>query len=229
MRSMLLQHLSKVLNVPLFYNTWMHLAQMPKVRRSALSNLEPCDYIVDLGCSTSELLRYISPTKYLGIDIDTKSVEKARKVYSRIEGTNWIVQDVCKFELITSYFTDAPSLFILFGLTHHLDDESVKKLLSEIFENFPYTSVICVDGVRTKSDKIRTKILLANDRGLFIRSNGDLARLVEPINVKVRSSYLRTKFFGIAYEVNLFSKDKSEPPAGIEPATYALRERRSTD
>ena len=202
----IVQSAAKVLEIPFFYNVWMRMAEMDKVRSFAVENIDVEGLVVDLGCSTSKILKHIKPVHYLGVDIDYKSIKRAEAEFGATKNRRWIVGDIDNFRLIVSNISTSPRWFILSGLTHHLNDKQVTNLILNILTHFPSASILCIDGVFTQSDSIRTRFLLNNDRGDNVREIGSLNYLVKAIGVSIESNHIKTSYFGITYEINFIKK-----------------------
>ena len=86
----------------------------------------PDDVILDVGCGTGNALHYLPSFKaYHGFDVDSVAIEFARKEAAgrpdvTYEARALVADDVALIQ---------PSLVILAGLLHHLDDLQAIELL----------------------------------------------------------------------------------------------------
>lgn len=89
----------------------------------------PTKSILDLACGTGELRRFISPKKYLGIDINHSYINLARKNFNQ-PNTSFVAGDALKFKLSDNFDTA-----FLISAAHHLSDQQLKTLFLTIKRN----------------------------------------------------------------------------------------------
>jgi SAM-dependent methyltransferase len=141
------------------------------------------DVIVDVGCGTGDALRYLSSFKaYYGFDIDARAVEFAR---ARAAGRPEVTFEA---RLVTAEDLESlrPSLVILAGLLHHLDDEQAVRLL-ELLAGAPSIRRIATQDVVYLPGERVSNILARLDRGRFVRNEDGYRALVERAGLRIES------------------------------------------
>jgi SAM-dependent methyltransferase len=116
------------LEQPFFFN----LSQLPFSRQKfarilAHNNLERVRAVLDVGCGPGTNAPRFAHTKYLGIDINDRYIQLARKRYHR----DFLVADVTTSEAIPAGSYD----FILVNsFLHHIDTPDAQRVLSRASE-----------------------------------------------------------------------------------------------
>lgn len=116
-RDTLLEH-------PLVYLAW----QAPFIGEKLRPVFEHNDMnrvrcVLDVGCGPGTNAAHFRNVDYLGLDLNPKYIERARRKYAR----NFQVADV------TTYVFDRKFDFVLMNsLLHHIDDRGVERLLGSI-------------------------------------------------------------------------------------------------
>lgn len=114
----------RLLERPVVYRTWQawHAGQKfaPIFAHNDLSRIRR---VLDIGCGPGTNARYFAHCDYLGIDINPRYIEMARKRYKGkfvvADATNFIVPEGWSFDFI-----------LLNSLLHHIDGEGVRRILS---------------------------------------------------------------------------------------------------
>ena len=122
--------------------------------------------ILDLGCGPGSSAQYFHPEDYLGIDIDERYIEYAKRKYpshkfEKIDFNDFdISSNAIKYDII-----------LIWGLLHHLDNNVVSQYLSRANQllNKDGMIVSVENCIHDKQSRIKKKIILL-DRGKFIRS-----------------------------------------------------------
>ena len=121
------------LKVPSVYNIFSAAVGGNVLRRSLIQNhvrAKLGDKVIDIGCGTAEVLRYLPDVDYIGIDINPDYIAFARRTYGN-KGT-FLVGD-------TQSFRDEPRLkdanvVMAFGLLHHLDNGEAARCLQFAYD-----------------------------------------------------------------------------------------------
>ena len=142
---------------------------------------ETTDVIVDVGCGTGDALRYLSNFKaYYGFDIDARAIESARsRTVGRPEVT-FEARQVTAEDLASLQ----PSLVILAGLLHHLDDEQAVGLLEQWAASPSIRRIATQDVVFLPGERV-SNILARLDRGRFVREEDGYRALVERAGLRI--------------------------------------------
>ena len=117
------------LKVPSVYNIFSAAVGGNALRRSLIQNhvrAKPGDKVIDIGCGSAQVLRYLPDVDYIGIDINPDYIAFARRTYGN-KGT-FLVGDTQSFRG-DPRFKDA-DIVMAFGLLHHLDDEEARTVFS---------------------------------------------------------------------------------------------------
>lgn len=147
--------------------------------------------ILDLGCGTGEMCRYIRPKSYLGIDLNSAYIQYARRRFNN-KRFRFLVGDINQqscFQLhINQYSPEGVfDTAFLIGTAHHLSDSQILKLCKVIKKSRIKTFVV-VDGMPVGTGSFLLSFL---DRSLaggkYFRERKELERLIK-FNFKLRES-----------------------------------------
>ena len=144
----------------------------------------PDDVIVDVGCGTGDALHYLRSFKaYHGFDIDPVAIEFARKAAAgranvsyeaRLLGT----EDVAAIQ---------PSLVILAGLLHHMEDAQATKLLRMFAGTRSIRRIVTQDPVYLTRENV-SNLLAWLDRGKYVRREAGYRGLVAQAGLELESA-----------------------------------------
>jgi hypothetical protein len=109
-----------------------------KLLKEKLKNI-PTDRLLEIASGTSPILEHFKFKKYVGVDLDNRFVDKAKRKYKN-PNYQFIVGDANELNIGGDY--DA---ILLSHATHHFSDKLVKKVMKDILKiNFSY--FIIYDG-----------------------------------------------------------------------------------
>lgn len=144
------------------------------------------DVIVDVGCGTGDALRYMSSFKsYHGFDIDSGAIEFARARASGRPEVTFEAREVTAEDLASV----RPSLVILAGLLHHMDDEQAIGLL-ELLGRTPSIRRVATQDVVYLPRQRMSNLLARLDRGKFVREEDGYRSLVERAGLRLESRHI---------------------------------------
>ena len=163
---------SPLLNNSHFYN-FVQLVLGMDIYKVISKEIEkyPNSSIVDIGCGTGQILQYLRPREYLGLDINAKYLEQAETKFGRenIKFKNSDARNMPK--LNRSY-----ELVLIVNFIHHLDDKGLEKTLKGIKNNIKFNKFILVDS---KPDfGIFTKLLEMGDQGNYFRGKEEIEKFL---------------------------------------------------
>jgi SAM-dependent methyltransferase len=139
------------------------------------------DVIVDVGCGTGDALRYLSSVKaYYGFDVDARAIEFARERAAGRPEVTFEVRPVTAEDMALLQ----PTVVILAGLLHHLDDEQAVRLL-ELLAGTPSIRRIASQDVVYLPGKRVSNMLARLDRGRFVRNEDGYRGLVEQAGLRL--------------------------------------------
>ncbi len=145
--------------------------------------------IADVGCGPSDILRYINPQKkpafYLGIDLSKEYLNygeiRARKLKLDSKFIEMNLNFLSKDQSVDRKFIDGLSenkisTVNLFGVLHHIDDQSVIATLDAVY------SAGCVRSVNTQdvliNDNAINNFFVKLDRGEHVRTEAQYDELL---------------------------------------------------
>jgi SAM-dependent methyltransferase len=132
------------------------------------------DVVVDVGCGTGDALRYLqSFAEYHGFDVDAAAIERARERAASRQGVVYEARAVTEADLESVQ----PTLAILAGLLHHLDDAEAGELLSMLARTTSIRRIVTQDVVFLPGERV-SNLLARLDRGRFVRDEHGTRELV---------------------------------------------------
>lgn len=152
-----------------------------------LINQHNINNIIDIGCADSTILNYLeNKYSYHGYELDKYFTDKLKLKYKNNKKYQFYNKSVD--EINFEKFNPDTSLIILVGLFHHIDDFQVKNLIEKT-KNF---KIFAIDAVKIDGQKMITKLLMALDKGNFIRKLDNYKKLLNNFNfVIAKNRYLR--------------------------------------
>jgi SAM-dependent methyltransferase len=156
-----------VLAVPMLYRLFGRLIGGNNRERIVRQYLRPESggRVLDLGCGPGNILDYLPPCDYVGVDSEEKYIREARQRYgSRAEFRLGLAEEV---DLPEASF----DLVFAFGLLHHLTDEQalgVLKVARRVLK--PGGRFFTLDGCFEPGQALLARLLLKMDRGRHVRT-----------------------------------------------------------
>jgi SAM-dependent methyltransferase len=144
---------------------------------------QPGMKILDVGCGPANILSYLPPVDYTGIDLNEKHIAFARKKYS--DRGRFIVgnaadnlgQEEKQFDIVNAS-----------GLLHHLaDDEAVSlfRSLKQLLK--PNGRITTFDNVWLPNQRLAVKLINKLDSGINIRTPEGYLQLLSGLGFDVRT------------------------------------------
>ena len=130
--------------------------------------------VLDIGCGVGAGLAHLtSQNRYLGIDIDSGYVERARRKYGR--RATFICTDVIDLDLSN----EPPfSCAYAYGVLHHLDDTKAARMF-DIVAGHVTDRFVTIDPVIRRDEHPIARYLISKDRGRFVRTPERYASIAE--------------------------------------------------
>jgi ubiquinone/menaquinone biosynthesis C-methylase UbiE len=126
----------------------------------------PEDRILDVGCGTARILRYLPVARYVGIDNNSRYISAARERYQN--RGEFVVGDVGALSLNPSERFD---IVLASGILHHIDDASAKGLLAVSARLLAKNGrMVIADPVVAPGQSPVAKFLISLDRGRNVRT-----------------------------------------------------------
>ena len=174
-----------LLAIPGLYNLFQHAVGARRAcRRIVREHLRPRagDRILDIGCGTGEILRYLPPCEYVGFDVNPDYIAYARRHFGgrgvfRCECVSQAtLQDLPPFDLAVAY-----------GVLHHLDDAQVDDLIALAHAALrPGGRFLSVDPVFCERQSLADRWFTRLDRGGHVRNPDEHRRMASRLFPGVR-------------------------------------------
>ena len=120
--------------------------------------------IIDIGCADSSILEYINSSySYHGYELNSHFTNKLKLKYKNNNKIKFYNKGVDEIDF--NKFDPDKSIIILVGLFHHIDDLQIKRFVDRA-KNF---KIFAIDAVKIFGQKNITKLLMAVDKGNYIR------------------------------------------------------------
>lgn len=162
--------------------------------------VQPGSRVLDIGCGTGEILRYLPDVHYVGYDISQAYIDWARKRFGdRGEFRCRAVSE--DLEVAASSF----DLAIAHGVVHHLDDEQAGSLFRVAKRALkPGGRLVTIDGCFADDQSLAAWCLLSLDRGRHVRDRDSYEQLARAafgrVQTSVRNDLLRIPYTHIIME-----------------------------
>jgi cyclopropane fatty-acyl-phospholipid synthase-like methyltransferase len=157
-----------LLRLPAAYNLHSRVAAPESRKRSFVERIlkpKPGSRVLDIGCGTARILKYMPDVIYTGFDLSWEYVEEAKRSYGgnatfyHRRLTREVVADCEPFDLVTAI-----------GVVHHLDDAETELLFSVAHSALAVGGrLVTCDGAFIPGQNPIAHLLLKLDRGRFIR------------------------------------------------------------
>ena len=157
--------------------------------------------VLDLCCADSFILKYIDPyiEDYIGIDFNKHCIASSKLRWKEYKFKKL---DLTKEKTFKKLVNFKPNFILVHGAFHHLNDQTVKKIIEFINTYFPRCIFVSVDPVRNKN-KIINRIMIKFDRGKFIRTKKNFSNLIKKFKSIITEDFYIMSFKYIFYYRNL--------------------------
>ena len=131
------------------------------------------DRVLDIGCGTADILRYLTDVEYVGFEPEPAYVERARAVF----GTRATFH-LGLFDADAAAAMQPMDLAFATGVLHHMSDDEVRELfrLLRIVVK-PGHRVVTIDPVYVAGQNPIARLFISLDRGRHVRTPEHYARL----------------------------------------------------
>lgn len=197
--------LSKVrsaLSLPQAYKLFWHaVGGASYIRTLVREHVQPAadSRILDIGCGPGQVVPFLGPCEYTGVDISAEYIESAR---NRFPHASFYCDRVDKYKLPHKSYFDR---VIALGVLHHLDDAEALQLFETAHEALkPGGKLVTLDGVFVQGQSAIARELLKRDRGEFVRNEAGYSQMAEKVfstvKVTIRHNLLRIPYSHIIME-----------------------------
>jgi SAM-dependent methyltransferase len=130
------------------------------------------DFVLDLGCGQAEILRYVEPRRYVGIDEHDASLAMARRRYARA-GVEFVQATLDGLSLAPWRGADVVTVA---SVTHHLADSDVAALMARINDTVAPGRILVQDAEPIGR---LGPLVTALDDGDHLRTRDELVSILE--------------------------------------------------
>ncbi len=132
--------------------------------------------ILDIGCGNGDLARFLPEVDYVGVDHNAAYVERADNDFARAN-VSFIDGDL---EDLPDMNIGDFDLAVAVGVVHHLSDELAQQVIATTRRLLkPGGRFITIDPVFEPDQRSVTRVMLALDRGRFVRHPAHYEALME--------------------------------------------------
>jgi SAM-dependent methyltransferase len=146
----------------------------------------PGERILDIGCGPADLLRWLPPVRYLGVDPSAACIQSCQH---RFDGRGRFVQGTA-----ASLAASQPEPFdtvLMLGVLHHMDDAEARDTVALARRLLvPGGRLVSLDTCRWPERPWINRALWWADRGAWVRDEAGYRALVEPSFAEVHSQPL---------------------------------------
>jgi SAM-dependent methyltransferase len=140
--------------------------------------------LLDVGCGTGDLAQLIPEVTYVGIDHNPAYLSTT----ANVGGPEFVHADLADMARLDIGTFDT---VVALGVIHHLDDDIARHVVSEVRRRLvPGGRFVTVDPVFHPDQRSTARVLMALDRGRFVRHPPDYERLMrssfDDVEVTVR-------------------------------------------
>ncbi len=168
----------RLLSTKLGYTTFRRLIKADRsMQRLIDEHFKPRSgaRVLDVGCGTGDLARLLPACVYVGVDHNPAYVGD-EAASGRQDGATFVNADLSQLgELDIGQFDVAVAL----GVIHHLDDDLAVSVVAAVRDRLaPGGRFVTVDPAFHPEQRTTARLLMALDRGRFVRHPGDYERLL---------------------------------------------------
>jgi SAM-dependent methyltransferase len=162
--------------------------------------------VLDLGCGEGRLPEKIGHiSRYHGVDISERYIEYAKSHYG-VFGSFAVLDIAHDFSTLVA---TRPDFILMVGVLHHIDDRSISEINKAIDVKHGDSISVSLDGVFLQRQRFLARLLLALDRGRFIRSLEAYERLM-PKREFIVPNFNRIPFDHVLFYRNMDVKTRFE-------------------
>ena len=189
--------LHAVLSLSWAYNAYQHAVGAERCRRRIAEEIirpTPGQRILDIGCGTGEILRYLPQVEYLGIDLSPYYIRSAQDRFG--DRGDFFVGKADDLQLPPDRKFE---LAMAIGLLHHIEDTEVERFFDAVRGPLaPGGRLVTVDPTFIDGQHPLARFLIKRDRGLNVRTIDEIlwlaGRHFDSPKASVRTDLLRIPY-----------------------------------
>lgn len=159
--------------------------------------------ILDIGCGPAQILDHIPQCEYYGYDIDSRSIQHAKKKYHK-KNYHFFCRKFNKTELKKLPKFD---FIIFFGILHHLSNKEADKMLSLCKKIMKKNSkLLTEDPIFLDKQNVIAKFLIKKDRGTNVRKKQQYINLLKKHFKKIKNKVTHQFFIPYTWFTTVCSK-----------------------
>jgi Trans-aconitate methyltransferase len=163
--------LRKILSRPEIYDGFQSLLGGDAARKKICAEhikANPADTIVDIGCGTAQLLRFLPQgIQYYGFDLSPEYIKAAKSRYASMPNFQFDCADI---NTLAADEIPPCDLAISFGVLHHIGDEAARALIDNVHDRLaPGGRLVTIDNAFVDNQSFFAKALIQRDRGQHVR------------------------------------------------------------
>ena len=219
--TMILDLAKEALASPIAFKTFQSLFGAPRCHKRFIREMvRPLhgERIFDVGCGAGASMPYLPESvEYVGIDISAAYVAKAKADFG--SRGRFICADVTTLDsALLGTFDRA----FAFGVLHHLSNEMAAQMVGFVRRVMrPGGCFVTIDPCRVPAQHPVAKFLIDNDRGKYIRTEEEFARLVStlgPVRTEIHQDLLRIPYTQVVMWVEIRPQDQITSQSGLGEA-----------
>ena len=172
----------KILSRPAVYDGFQALLGGDAARRRICADhikAKPTDTIVDIGCGTAQLLRFLpQQIRYYGFDLSPEYIAAAKARYASMPNFHFGCADI---NTLARDEIPPCDMAISFGVLHHIGDEAARTLIDNVYDRLaPGGRLVTIDNAYVDNQSFFARELIRRDRGQHVRQAEAYLDLVSP-------------------------------------------------
>lgn len=189
--SQTLRGIRRILNVPRVYDVFQSLVGDQHARKAMqdrfIQSLNT-DTVLDIGCGTGSMARYLNYSQYVGFDPSERYIQKGRE--RCYPNSTFIVGDARA--VLPEIKEQRFDIVLMVGVLHHLDDQTAISTLKVARQLMGHTArLVTIDPCVDEKSSWIAQRLVAADRGMAIRSLDGVSGLAKQVFPEVNAEICR--------------------------------------
>lgn len=206
------------MKVPAVYDVFSHgvaRADLYSWLSASVIDAKQGQSILDVGCGTSKILRYLPEARYVGIDHNPEYIEASKRTYG--SKGEFILGDVNDDHIRNRGQFDR---ILLLGVLHHLSDDEVIRLVSQLARTLKKDGhLVTFDNALVEGQHPLARLLAKLDRGRYVRSPNEYRMLLETaLDVEteiIRHDLLRVPYTHVIFRAAAISGSDDNPNSSL--------------